>query len=129
MSLARWHDLTPQQQAHFGNGCGPAWLPDVLTTFIFSWFFTASCRRHDFAYTRGGHEAARKMADMGFLKAMLADVAMAAVVYRPFLWLLAWVFYALVHVFGKHRFNYGEPLRLANILFHDSHRGVAENNT
>ena len=127
--LARWHDLTPQQQVNFGNGCGPVWLPAFLTTFLFAWFFTASCRRHDFAYVRGGNEADRKVADVGFLTAMLADVAMAAVVYQPFLGLLAWVFYALVRLFGRHRFRYGRPLGLATILFYDSHRGFAENNT
>ncbi len=117
--LARWHDLTPQQQANFGNGCGPAWLPAFITNFIFGWFFSASCRRHDFAYGRGGNEADRKVADVGFLTAMLGDVARAAVFYKPFLWLLAWVFYALVRWFGIHRFNHGLPLSLADVLLID----------
>lgn len=43
----RFSDLTPEQQATFGNGCGTRLIkvPD--------WVFTPSCRVHDFIWSRG----------------------------------------------------------------------------
>lgn len=38
-----WHDLTPAEQASFGNGC----------TIVPDFIFTANCRQHDFNYGRG----------------------------------------------------------------------------
>jgi len=41
-----WSDLTPEEQATFGNGC--SWVPDFI--------FTASCRQHDLNFVRGSYE-------------------------------------------------------------------------
>ena len=125
--LVRWHELTPIQQADFGNGCGVSWMPNWLTSLFFGWFFEASCRRHDFGYVRGGTENDRVRVDLGFLRSMWRDVALATLVLRPFLYGLSIVFFLLVVLFGPWRFRYGPPLALATILFYDSHRGNAEN--
>ncbi|MCG7518844.1 hypothetical protein [Ruegeria sp. Ofav3-42] len=72
-----FHDLTPDQQAKFGNGLGPFWLPDAVRRFITetaSWFFQdASWRHHDFGYAVGGDRWDRARCDWKFLKAMLKD--------------------------------------------------------
>lgn len=79
MSIERpnFHDLTPIQQARFGNGVGPYWLPDWarrLITKTASWFFKdASWRHHDFGYVVGGDRWDRARCDWKFLKAMLRD--------------------------------------------------------
>lgn len=37
-------DLTPEQQASYGDGC----------SYVFDFCFTASCRQHDWNFARGG---------------------------------------------------------------------------
>ncbi|MBL4574606.1 MAG: hypothetical protein JKY51_00715 [Opitutaceae bacterium] len=108
--MLRWDDLTPLQKAQFGNGCGPAFFPEYLTQFLFGWFFDASCRRHDFAYARGGSRSDRKADDIGFYKAMLRDAILATRgngFKERGLCAVAWVFYKLVRGFGWLRFSYG----------------------
>jgi hypothetical protein len=56
-------DLTPQQQATFGNGC--SLVPDF--------HYTASCRHHDFNYIRGGGLADKVKADWDMCRLMWAD--------------------------------------------------------
>jgi len=56
-------DLTPEQQATFGNGC--TWVPDFI--------FTASCRHHDFNYSRGGYLKDKLKADFDFAYRMYMD--------------------------------------------------------
>jgi len=116
----RWDELSPDEQAEFGNGCGPKWMPDWLKHFIsvylFGWLYEASCRRHDFGYARGGSEANRKKADLGYYRAMQRDAGrlanessckeMAAL-------MVAWLYYRLVRLFGWTRFSYG-PYRSFN---------------
>ncbi len=103
----RWEQLTDWQKADFGNGCGPHWLPAWLVKLLFGWFFEASCRRHDFAYSRGGDEADRREADRGFFKAMLRDVKRLHWSLRLPALIEAGVFYLLVWVFGRWQFDYG----------------------
>lgn len=111
-----WSDLTPEQQAEFGNGCGPDWLPEWLTRLLFGWFFEASCRHHDFNYRRGGTKDDRLDADRGFLKAMIRDV-------KRLHWSLqlpaaaeAVTFYGLVRLFGRFQFEDGPYKSLEQIL-------------
>jgi hypothetical protein len=70
-------DLTPAQQALFGNGLGPFWWPDRLRTFVTSrasWFFgEASWRHHDFGYAVGGDRWDRARCDWRFFQAMWRD--------------------------------------------------------
>jgi len=56
-------DLTPEQQATFGNGC--TWVPDF--------HYTASCRHHDANYIRGFSLRDKLKADWDMCRLMWAD--------------------------------------------------------
>ena len=77
MTRPSFHNLTPIEQAEFGNGVGPYWLPDWARDAITqgaSWFFDeASWRHHDFGYMVGGDRYDRRRCDDKFLVAMLRD--------------------------------------------------------
>lgn len=47
--MIHWSDLTPEEQADYGNGCGAYANFLNVPDFI----FTASCRQHDFYYSIG----------------------------------------------------------------------------
>ena len=108
----RWAELNSEQQNQLGNGCGPDWFPDWLVRLLFGWFFEASCRRHDFAYERGGSREDRKKADRGFLKAMMRDAERLPWYKGGFAYIVAGVFYLLVRLFGSWSFYYGPYKRL-----------------
>lgn len=112
----RWDELTEEQQKAYGNGCGPAWLPKWLKKLLFGWFFEASCKRHDFAYSRGGDEADRHEADYGFMRAMLDDVARLPWYLQLPAYIEAWCFFVIVRVFGSLAFDYGEYKQLRDII-------------
>ena len=111
----RWAELSESEKNAFGNGCGPAWFPDWLVNLLFGWFFEASCRRHDFAYSRGGSPSDRKAADKGFFKAMLRDAKRLSGYQRWLASVVAVVFYLLVRLFGWLAFKYGPYLTLSMI--------------
>ncbi|AUZ85778.1 hypothetical protein [Methylophaga nitratireducenticrescens] len=123
----RWSQLTPQQQATFGNGCGPRWLPKwfnrILHHYLFGWLFEASCRRHDFAYARGGTEVNRKLSNKRYFEAMIRDAKRLAddKKYGRHLaaTLMALTYYGFVTLFGRFSFNYGYYLTLNAILKRD----------
>jgi len=116
----RWADLTATEQVEFGNGCGPSFFPAWLIALLFGWFFETSCRRHDFAYARGGSKADRKKVDQGFYKAMLRDAVRlddnGELVKAIVAILMARLFYVLVRGFGWLLFNYGPYRSLAELL-------------
>lgn len=56
-------DLTPEQQATFGDGC----------TFVPDFIFTASCRQHDYQYARGKGLYDKLRADWIMCSLMWAD--------------------------------------------------------
>ena len=56
-------DLTPEQQAMYGDGC----------TFVPDFIFTASCRHHDFNYARGGWLKDKLKADWDMCRLMWSD--------------------------------------------------------
>lgn len=56
-------DLTPEEQANFGDGC--TWVPDFI--------FTASCQHHDFNYYRGGGIKDKLKADWDMARLMWHD--------------------------------------------------------
>ena len=126
MSRPSFHDLTPDQQARFGNGLGPVWLPDRLRSFITnvgSWFFKdASWRHHDFGYSLGYTEAHRRLYDWKFFKAMLKDAVSQPVwcilFYTPLAILLSIIFFLAVFLLGWIKsFHYGDHYRdLPDIL-------------
>jgi hypothetical protein len=64
-----WTDLTAEEQATFGNGCGAGifkWVPELL--------FNACCRQHDYYYWRGGDVFNKFEADVMFYAHMVKSV-------------------------------------------------------
>lgn len=112
----RWHDLSAAQQDSFGNGCGAKWMPKWMVKSLFNFFFEASCRRHDFAYSRGGSEQDRKKADDGFYAAMLRDCDRLSGLTRMAAEAKARIFYSLVRAFGWMQFTYGRYRPLSEIM-------------
>jgi hypothetical protein len=101
----RWKDLSETERAAVSNGCGGkgGWInPPELR-------FHASCRRHDFAYWRGGNRRDRLKADYGFLRATLRDATSGMkrfVLARVF---LAVLYFSAVRCVGWRYFYYGPP--------------------
>ncbi|WP_282093024.1 hypothetical protein [Epibacterium ulvae] len=109
MSRPSFHDLSPEQQAQFGNGLGPYWLPDRARAWITStasWFFEeASWRHHDFGYYVGGDRWDRARCDWKFLVAMARDALTQKTLWFPVAVPLALVlsvaFYLAVRIGGQ----------------------------
>ena len=109
MKRPSFHDLTDAQQAAFGNGVGPYWLPDWarhLITESASWFFKdASWRHHDFGYVVGGDRWDRARCDWKFLVAMLRDAHTQDhklwFVALPIAVVISLLFYVSVRLFGQ----------------------------
>lgn len=121
-------DLTADQQAHFGNGLGPFWLPDPVRKFITetaSWFFkSASWRHHDFGYSLGYTEAHRRLYDWKFFKAMLNDALRQPwhiwLIASPLAVFLAVAFFLSVFLFGWiSSFHYGGRYRSIDEILAD----------
>lgn len=88
------------------NGCGPSWLPQWLISFLFNWFFEASCNKHDEGYREGGDEVRRFECDWKFLQAMRRDTLRYRGVKRLARWCQAIIFFVMVRAFGWLQFNY-----------------------
>lgn len=108
-------DLTPEQQATFGNGCGLYSRIFKLPQFIFK----ASCRQHDAYYTIGGWFGDKFYADWHFFIIMLTDAKDSA---RPvFYSLMAFLYFLAVSVFGVFAFHWSTRYRtLDEILAYDA---------
>ena len=122
-----WAELTAQQQSEFGNGCGPRLFPPAINRFItrrlWGWLFDASCRRHDFAYARGGSSLDRQSADRGFYRALRADAQrLSARAGRVAAKIFAWLYFVGVRLFGRFSFYYG-PYRSKPELLDADHIG------
>ena len=105
-------DLSPEKQAHFGNGIGPDWMPAWLrttTTGGARWVFRdASWRHHDFGYAVGGDRWDRARCDWKFLVAMIDDALTQEARTEVLAWLLippavliSLVFYLAVRLGGQ----------------------------
>ncbi len=109
MRRPSFHDLTPEQQAGFGNGLGPYWLSDRArnsVTTAASWFFKdASWRHHDFGYAVGGDRWDRARCDWVFLCAMLRDAISQRGALKlfavPGAVLASLIFFLAVRLFGQ----------------------------
>ncbi|MBI1495408.1 hypothetical protein [Halocynthiibacter styelae] len=108
MKRPSFHDLTPEQQAQFGNGVGPCWLPDPLRRMITetaSWFFKdASWRHHDFGYAVGGDQWDRARCDWKFFMAMLRDALSHPkwrIIRIPLALMIALMFFLAVRIGGQ----------------------------
>ena len=108
-----WSQLTPEQQALFGNGFGPSWLPDTWRNWITdraTWFFgEASYKHHDFGYWVGYKERHRWQYDWKFFRAMLRDAGSQGWLLSPLAYTIAVIFYIAVMVAGWcGSFEYGD---------------------
>ncbi len=109
MARPKFSDLPPEQQAKFGNGVGPYWLPDrwrKAITETASWFFDeASWKHHDFGYVVGGDRWDRARCDWKFYAAMLRDACRHTQRWFPltipFALILSTVFYFAVRIGGQ----------------------------
>lgn len=130
MSVIRpsYTDLTPAQQANFGNGVGPVWMSGRargLITKTASWFFKdASWRHHDFGYSLGYSKAHRRLYDWKFYKAMLRDAlsqpALIWPVAAPLAILISTLFYIAVRALGNRgSFHFGTAYRSLDEILAD----------
>ena len=130
MSVIRpsFTDLTPAQQANFGNGVGPVWLPDRargMITQTASWFFKdASWRHHDFGYSLGHTKEHRRIYDWKFYRVMLSDaVSQPALIWplaMPVALTIATLFYIAVRTFGGlGSFSFGTAYRSLDEILSD----------
>ena len=107
-------ELTPEQQANFGNGLGPEWLPESLrravTAFALLFFNHTAWRQHDFSYVVGGNAHDRARADRVFLRAMLKDTidqpAPLWLLTAPIGLVLSGLFFIAVRLGGTRSFHY-----------------------
>lgn len=90
------------------NGCGPAWMPRWIKSFLFDWFFEASCNKHDEGYVKGGDELYRFECDWKFWLAMKRDTLRHKGGRRLIRFTQAILFFLIVRLFGWTRFNYHE---------------------
>ena len=115
--MTSYRDLTTSEiqrlkDVNILNGCGPqSWKGNGP-----NWFFEACCFWHDYNYAKGGDEATRLRADIGFYDAMKRDVRRHSFWIRWYLYARAWVFYKLVRLRGKANFHYGQPLTVAGMI-------------
>lgn len=86
--------------------CGPAWIPELIRRFMLSWFFEASCAKHDVGYNRGGTESDRYHFDLKFLGAMLRDAQRGHKALIPVKVPLAFIYFFWVRLGGWTSFNY-----------------------
>lgn len=106
----RWSDLSADEQASIGNGCGPSWCPDWIRNQLFSWFFLASCNHHDFGYMVGGNEFRRWVCDWKFFGAMIRDSFAGQWYFTLLKLVLSIIFYLCVLIGGWLSFRYGTPI-------------------
>lgn len=67
--------------------------------------------KHDEGYQQGGDEIRRFECDWKFFQAMRRDVKKVRRLFRPFVYLMAAVFFLLVRCCGWIHFNY-EPIEI-----------------
>lgn len=118
--MIHWHDLSIEEQATFGDGCGSLARGLNVPDFIFE----ASCRQHDFYYYRGGWPWHKVIADWWFFYYMVKDAMrysfftstvyiFVALVYSLTVLLVSWPFFS----FGRWRSK--EEILLTNAYYKD----------
>jgi len=94
----RWSDLTTDEQACYGNGCGAGPIFSMAPELLFN----ADCRQHDFYYGRGGDIIDKMEADILFYGHMLKSINSAKDrLYKKIpLFLMATLYFLAVFTFG-----------------------------
>lgn len=120
--MIHWHDLTTEEQSHFGDGCGALAKGFKVPDFIFK----ASCKQHDFYYARGGWPWHKVTADTQFYYHMLKD-AWAYPWLQAFIYSgLATIYYVTVMTVSWPFFTYGKWRSKEEILLTDQyHKDLA----
>lgn len=92
------------------NGVGPVWFPSwlrqYLTTFSLKFFRERSWIKHDDAYTIGGIEEDRKIADEIFLLDLKEDLLFKTKSRYLFGIVIAYIYYFNLRIFGKSAYHY-----------------------
>ena len=92
------------------NGVGPVWFPSwlrqYLTTFSLKFFRERSWIKHDDAYTIGGTEEDRKIADEIFLLDLKEDLLFKTKSRYLFGIVVAYIYYFNLRIFGKFAYHY-----------------------
>lgn len=105
VSKPTFTDLTPEEQQTFGNGC----------TIVPDFIFTASCRHHDFNYTRRGYVMDKLKADWDFCRHMWADSRK----WWHYLFTVLYFLGVLLLPFSWFHFSYGSYRTREEILLRD----------
>ena len=118
-----WSDLTPEERARYGDGCGALAKGFKVPDFI----FTASCKQHDFGYARGGWPWHKAKADWDFYRHMLIDAWqypwLQAFIYSC----LATIYFIVVFTISWPFFTYGKWRSKEEILLTDQyHKDLAK---
>lgn len=115
---AHWSQLKPKQQSDFGNGCGF----NIKALHLEDKLLNASCRHHDFNYSRGGSQLDRFVADSDFMIEMMLDIKQSSMSIKKKKTYIrrSILFYILVRTFGWISFRYGRYLTLGEIIKRDN---------
>lgn len=112
-----WSDLTEEEQAQFGDGCGALAKGLKVPDFIFK----ASCQQHDFNYLRGGWPWHKVQADWWFYRAMLKDAFLYPWLQAFIYSCLATIYFLTVLIVSWPFFTYGRWRSKEEILLVDAH--------
>lgn len=98
-------DLSLEERMNFGDGC--SWVPDFI--------FTASCRHHDFNYSRGGYLLDKFKADYDLCRLMWNDAS------QPLHYVLTALYWLGVTIppVSYFKFTYGPYREMEDIILLD----------
>ena len=100
--------LSPEELAGIVNGCGPGgWRIDLVPDLLAGLCITPECNLHDWMYSQGGDDAARKLADVTLYLNIAAKVLLEGGPLVPLRMAEAIVFYKAVRAGGGEYFGVG----------------------
>ena len=102
-------ELTPEQIAQVANGCGPmGWRIDLVPDSLGGLDISADCSCHDYMYSLGGDEQARRFADVILYCNIAHKVLMAGGPLQAFRMAGAGIMYKAVRSCGEDHFGNGQ---------------------
>jgi len=112
--LSFYKDLTKDQRAIYGNGCGPglANLDKIIPEFRWQ----HACRRHDFNYDRGGTEEDRRESDNQFKVQMLNSIKGLSILQKIYYTPIIYTYYYAVRIGGYFAFSRGHYKNLPELI-------------
>ena len=98
--------LLPEELAGIVNGCGAqGWRIDLVPDSLAGLDISADCSCHDFMYSLGGDEQARRFADVVLYNNLTHRILMAGGVFQAFRMAGAAIFYKAVRAGGGEYFG------------------------